>query len=51
MSLDRFARRITLFCCAAVLAFGASAPAAAQEIKVTRQYGLPYLPLMVMEHE
>jgi len=26
-------------------------PARADEIKVTRQYGLPYLPLMVMEHD
>jgi NitT/TauT family transport system substrate-binding protein len=30
---------------------GVPADAAGTEIKVTRQYGLPYLPLMVMEHE
>ena len=32
-------------------ATAARADAAGSEIKVTRQYGLPYLPLMVMEHE
>ncbi len=30
---------------------GVSAQAADPEIHVTRQYGLPYIPLMVMEHE
>ncbi len=52
MRLIQFARRIAL--CGAIAALGmASVPAyaAGQEIKVTRQYGLPYLPLMVMEHE
>jgi NitT/TauT family transport system substrate-binding protein len=34
-----------------VLLTSAGTCAADQEIKVTRQYGLPYLPLMVMEHE
>src|SRR3954453_892263 len=29
----------------------ATSALAADEIKVTRQYGLPYIPLMVMEHE
>jgi NitT/TauT family transport system substrate-binding protein len=52
MSLDRFVHRVVLVGSVAVLAFaGVCVPAAAQEIKVTRQYGLPYLPLMVMEHE
>lgn len=46
----RLARRIALCCAFAAFAAG-SATSGAQEIKVTRQYGLPYLPLMVMEHE
>lgn len=32
-------------------AAGLASPAAADEIKVTRQYGLPYIPLMIMERE
>ena len=47
----RFARRFALACTAALLALGSATAASAQEIKVTRQYGLPYLPLMVMEHD
>jgi NitT/TauT family transport system substrate-binding protein len=49
MSLDRFALRVALVFVAS-MSLGA-AFAAAEEIRVTRQYGLPYLPLMVMEHE
>jgi NitT/TauT family transport system substrate-binding protein len=49
MSLACFARRVAVLC-AASLALG-PAHAAADEIRITRQYGLPYLPLMVMEHE
>jgi sulfonate transport system substrate-binding protein len=45
----RRARAISSVAFALLLAAGSSA--AEQEIKVTRQYGLPYLPLMVMEHE
>ena len=48
---ERFARPAVRLCLAALLGLGAAASANAQEIKVTRQYGLPYLPLMVMEHE
>lgn len=47
---QRVARRVALFCAFAAFAAG-GATTNAQEIKVTRQYGLPYLPLMVMEHE
>src|SRR5690348_3269254 len=51
MLLDRIARRVVLLGLAAI-AFGATRNVvAADEIRVTRQYGLPYLPLMVMEHE
>ena len=39
-------------CIAACLAASAAPAAAADaEIRVTRQYGLPYIPLMVMEHD
>ena len=52
MSVKRFVRRALLWCGIAGLALAnLSANALGQEIKVTRQYGLPYLPLMVMEHE
>jgi len=52
MSLDRFAQRVAVLCAGSVLALASLAtPAAGQDIKVTRQYGLPYLPLMVMEHD
>jgi len=40
-----------VFVLAVTAGLGARADAAGPEIKVTRQYGLPYLPLMVMEHE
>ena len=50
MRYERWARSLALLCGIAMISFGTSA-ALAQEIKVTRQYGLPYLPLMVMEHE
>jgi NitT/TauT family transport system substrate-binding protein len=51
MPLGRFALRAAL-ACGVLLALGAAgAHAAEQEIRITRQYGLPYLPLMVMEHE
>lgn len=52
MRFIRFTRRAALMCGIGALAL-ASLPGhtAEQEIKVTRQYGLPYLPLMVMEHE
>ncbi|MEO9135781.1 MAG: ABC transporter substrate-binding protein [Casimicrobiaceae bacterium] len=52
MRLIQFVCRVALCCGIAALGLG-SLPghAAEQEIKVTRQYGLPYLPLMVMEHE
>jgi NitT/TauT family transport system substrate-binding protein len=50
MRHERFARHLAMLCGIAMIAFGTSL-AFAQEIKVTRQYGLPYLPLMVMEHE
>jgi NitT/TauT family transport system substrate-binding protein len=38
---------------AALLAIGLAGPAAAElgEVKIVKQYGLPYLPLMVMESE
>ena len=52
MPLESIARRAALLCGVAALTFGSlSVRAAEQDIKVTRQYGLPYLPLMVMEHE
>jgi NitT/TauT family transport system substrate-binding protein len=52
MRLIRFAQRVALLGGIAALALcGLPGNAGAQEIKVTRQYGLPYLPLMVMEHE
>ncbi|HLW13541.1 MAG TPA: ABC transporter substrate-binding protein, partial [Casimicrobiaceae bacterium] len=52
MRLIRFAQRVALLGGAAALGLcGLPGHAGAQEIKVTRQYGLPYLPLMVMEHE
>jgi NitT/TauT family transport system substrate-binding protein len=52
VSFKSFARRALLWCGVAALALAnLSANALAQEIKVTRQYGLPYLPLMVMEHD
>lgn len=52
MRLIRFAQRVALVGGLAALGLcGPPGHAAAQEIKVTRQYGLPYLPLMVMEHE
>jgi len=50
MSVDRMARRVALLGLAAI-AFGTACNAVADEVRVTRQYGLPYLPLMVMEHE
>jgi NitT/TauT family transport system substrate-binding protein len=52
MSFDRIARYACVCCGIGVLVLGGvGARAADQDIKVTRQYGLPYLPLMVMEHE
>jgi NitT/TauT family transport system substrate-binding protein len=52
MPLDRIPRHIAACCAVAALAIGSvAAHAAEQDIKITRQYGLPYLPLMVMEHE
>jgi NitT/TauT family transport system substrate-binding protein len=52
VSSKPFARRASLWCSVAALALTTlSVSALGQEIKVTRQYGLPYLPLMVMEHE
>jgi NitT/TauT family transport system substrate-binding protein len=51
MQYRMFARRAALCCAMAMSCCMALTPARAQEIKVTRQYGLPYLPLMVMEHE
>jgi len=52
MRLNRFVRRVALLCGIVALTLaGVPGAAAAQAIKVTRQYGLPYLPLMVMEHE
>jgi NitT/TauT family transport system substrate-binding protein len=50
MSVDRMARRVALLGLAAI-AFGTACNAVADEVRATRQYGLPYLPLMVMEHE
>jgi NitT/TauT family transport system substrate-binding protein len=47
--LRRFTHGLARFALAAGFAAFTTA-AFAQEIKVTRQYGLPYLPLMVMEH-
>jgi NitT/TauT family transport system substrate-binding protein len=46
-----FAYGVALVLVAGLGLIGVPVQAAAQEIKVTRQYGLPYLPLMVMEHE
>lgn len=46
----RFARAVSSVFFVILLA-SAGTCAAGQEIRVTRQYGLPYLPLMVMEHE
>ena len=51
MFRQRFTQRVALFAAVAAFAVAFAAPADAQEIKVTRQYGLPYLPLMVMEHD
>ncbi len=52
MQLHRFVRRSVLWCgIAVVLCAVGPLRAGAEEIKVTRQYGLPYIPLMVMEHE
>jgi len=51
MLRQRFTQRVALFALVAVFAVGFGTRASAQEIKVTRQYGLPYLPLMVMEHD
>jgi len=51
MRYERFARRALLSCAIALSCLVTLTPAVADEIKVTRQYGLPYLPLMVMEHE
>jgi NitT/TauT family transport system substrate-binding protein len=47
----RFARHVVLSSVLLALAGASPAAHAEAEIKVTRQYGLPYLPLMVMEHE
>ena len=51
MFRQRFTQRVALFAAVAAVAVAFAARADAQEIKVTRQYGLPYLPLMVMEHD
>jgi len=51
MLRQRLTQRVALFAAVAVFAVTFAARAGAQEIKVTRQYGLPYLPLMVMEHD
>src|SRR6185503_9716242 len=51
MLRQRLTPRVALFAAVAVFAVTFAARAGAQEIKVTRQYGLPYLPLMVMEHD
>ena len=48
---ERVARGVARFLPVVALGLAFAMPAGAQEIKVTRQYGLPYLPLMVMEHD
>jgi NitT/TauT family transport system substrate-binding protein len=47
----RFARTVVLSSLLLTLAAASPSARAEAEIKVTRQYGLPYLPLMIMEHE
>lgn len=51
MAFHRSARRAAVICGLVALALVARSHAADHAIKVTRQYGLPYLPLMVMEHD
>jgi len=51
MSFRRWFCSSAFACCALVLASVIATAARADDIKVTRQYGLPYLPLMVMEHD
>ena len=49
--LRRITHGLARFALIAGFAAAFATAAFAQEIKVTRQYGLPYLPLMVMEHD
>ena len=51
MWIDERAHRVALCCIAALGMTSLPGHASEQDIRVTRQYGLPYLPLMVMEHE
>jgi NitT/TauT family transport system substrate-binding protein len=49
--MHRFVRNVVLSSLFVALAAAGTAARADAQIKVTRQYGLPYLPLMIMEHE
>ena len=51
MHRRRFTFAAALLLGAASLLVGLTAQAAETQIHVTRQYGLPYIPLMVMEHQ
>ena len=51
MQRRRFPTAFALLLGAACALTGLTAQAAGAQIQVTRQYGLPYIPLMVMEHE
>ncbi len=51
MHRRRFTFAATLLLGAASALTGLTAQAAEAQIQVTRQYGLPYIPLMVMEHQ
>ena len=52
MQLRHFLRVAALLSSSAAFGlFGLPSQAAQGEIQITRQYGLPYIPLMVMEHE
>ena len=51
MHRRHFTFAATLLLGAASALTGPTAQAAEAQIQVTRQYGLPYIPLMVMEHQ
>ena len=51
MFKDPFARLLRVLLSIALLAVPASAFAEAAEIKVAQQYGIGYLPLMIMEEQ
>ena len=51
MQRRRFPFAAAMLVSGACVLAGAPASAADSQIQVTRQYGLPYIPLMVMEHE